>query len=130
MVSNEQPGLATAEVLFAWQHHSSKDICSNLYIGVRYTTWSNASSVIASRNGTILLPDAHRTWSRWFTWKAASFVGKYPTVLSLPKHIPADMFYMFQVHIKRGKHFRRVKITHTAGRLSQVVYTGIQGIAE
>lgn len=121
---------ATVEMFFGLQMPNSiKDVCSNLYIGVRYTTWSNASGVMASTNGTLLLPDANRTWSQWFTWKAASFIGKYLAVLNLPKQIPNDMFYMFQVHIKRGEHFRRANITHTTGRLSQVVYAGNRGIA-
>ena len=128
--SDERAGLASAIVLLDLQEPPRRDVCLNLYIGVRYTTWPDASGVLASTNGTSLLPDKHYIWSQWFTWKAGhdSSIVKNSTaqVLYLPKQIQNDMFYMFQVHIKRGKHFR-AKIAPTAGWLSRVVYIGIQG---
>lgn len=129
--SNEKTGLANAAVLLDLQQPPSKGVCSNLYIGVRYTTWPDASGVFASTNGTSLLPDVRYTWSQWFTWKAdrdPSIVkNSTAQVLYLPKQIQNDMFYMFQVHIKRGKYFR-AKIAPTVGWLSQVTYIGVQGV--
>lgn len=130
--SDEKAGLANAAVLLDLQEPPTKDVCSNLFIGVRYTTWPNASGVLASTNGTSLLPDVRYTWSKWFTWKADrdSSIVKDSTaqVLYLPKQIRDDMFYMFQVRIKRGKYFR-AKIPPTVGWLSQVIYIGVQGVA-
>ena len=130
---NEKSGLVGAAVLLDLQEPPSKDVCPNLYIGVRYTTWPDASGVLESTNGTFLLPDMHYTWSQWFTWKAHNdySIVKNSTaqVLYLPKQIKKDMFYMFQVHIKRGKRFR-AKIDSTAGWLSRVIYVGIQGMAQ
>lgn len=131
--SNERAGLATAVVLLDLQEPPNEDVCLNLYIGVRYTAWADASGVFASTNGTSLLPDRHYMWSQWFTWKAAhdSSIVKNSSaqVLYLPKQIQNGMFYMFQVHIKRGKRFR-AKIAPTAGWLSRVAYIGTQGIAQ